>query len=208
MQFSWHGLACIRLQTKETTILADPFGPNLGLSAPRIQADILLFADSANPQREQAMKGHGFIIHGPGEYEVGGVHIVGLGLEQEAGKEKELHTVYVVSAEGLTVGFLGGLRRPMTEQELDEIQDIDVLFVPVGGKTVVNAEQALEMVSEVEPRVVVPYYFRTPGLKTALEPVDAFTKQVGKKDIVAEEKFKITKKELPESDMQVVVLKP
>lgn len=208
MQLTWHGLGCVRLQTKETTILVDPFAATLGITAPRAQADILLFSQTSNPQLETAKKGQGFVISGPGEYEVHGVSIVGLGLEQETGKEKELHTIYVISAEGLTVGFLGELRRPMTEQELDEIQDIDVLFVPVGGKTVVHAEQALEMVSEIEPRVVIPYYYKTSGLKLALDGVEAFTKQVGKKDITAEEKYKITKKDLPEGDMQVVVLKP
>lgn len=208
MYLSWHGLACVRLQTKETTILTDPFASNVGLSAPRAQADILLFSDSKNPQREQAMKGQGFVIHGPGEYEVGGVTVAGLGIEQAGEKGTVLHTLYVVAAEGLSLGFLGGLRRVLTEQELDEMQDVDVLFVPVGGKPYTNAEQALEMVSEIEPRIVVPYFFKTPGLKFALDGVEAFMKQVGKKGTVAEEKFKVTKKELPEGDMRVVVLKP
>lgn len=208
MQITWHGLSCVKLQTKDATLLVDPYGADTGLTAQRLQADVFVFADTANTQRDAAKKVQGMVIDGPGEYETKGVSIVGIGIEQDAEKGKALHTLYILSGDGITVGLLGALRRPLTSQELDLFPDVDVLFVPVGGTPVLKTEEALEMVSEIEPRIVVPYYFKTAGLKLKLNDAADFLKQIGKPGVTPEEKLRLTRKELPEGDMQVITLKP
>ncbi len=209
MYISWHGLSCLRVQTKETTLLIDPFSAKTGLTSPRLQADLILFSESDNPQREAAQKTASFVLAGPGEYEVHGVSVTGTGVEEQRDGKPHLLTLYTLTAEGVLVGFLGPLGRTLEAQELEHLQDVDVLFVPVGGNGVMTAKQAMETVSEIEPRMVVPYYYRIPRLTVKLDGVEAFLKEAGEKHANPETKLRITKKDLPEEeDMRIVTLQP
>lgn len=207
MFITWHGLSCFRIQTKETTLLFDPFGAITGLTPPRLQADVIIFSSPEDPLIPQAQKSQGMVIDHAGEYEVRGVVFSGTTIEQTVDGKSSLLTLTTVTAEDVIIGHLGALAREFNDVQLEQLKDVDVLLIPVGGKPVLSATQAVEMVSRIEPRVVIPCYYKIPGLKLSLASVDAFAKELGKK-VETQEKLRIVKKDLPEEDMQLVVLKP
>ncbi len=208
MQISWHGLGCIRLQTKDLTLFIDPFSSTVGLPAPRLQADCFVFTSSENPQLSIALKGQSFVVSHAGEFEIRGVVLMGSTVEQTVNKKLEIITLYTVAAEGLVLGHLGALARPLTEMELEHLENVDVLFLPVGGKSVLGADQASEVISQIEPRVVIPMHYQLPGLKVPLDGVDKFAKALGVKNAAPQDKIRLSRKDLPEEDMSVIILKP
>ncbi len=206
MHLTWHGFSCVRIQTKDATLLIDPFPGTLGLSAPRLQADALLFSSLENPQLAAARKTDAFLVEHAGEYETRGVVITGVAVHQQ--EQRDAITLYTLEAEGVLLGFLGGLRQELGEDHIAALKDVDVLFVPAGGHAVLTGKQAVAMVSRVEPRIAVPYYYKTPGVKLPLDDASAFAKELGIKTIAAEEKLRLSRKELPDGDMKTIFLQP
>jgi len=105
---------------------------------------------------------------------------------------------------------LGDLGHILQEEQLEEVADADVLLIPIGGQHTVNAAQAAEIISQVEPRVVIPMHYRsnTPqGAHDAANPLDKFCREMGVEIINAQPKFVVTRTNLP-TEMQVVVLTP
>jgi L-ascorbate metabolism protein UlaG (beta-lactamase superfamily) len=210
MQIFWHGLSSVRIEAKqgetEVTLLTDPYPNESGLRFPRtIEPHLLVLShqDSKRFNLEGAV-GSPFQIQDPGEYEVKGMFVRGI---QDAAAEKDelRNVIYRFDAEGISLAFLGQLKRQLTADEVDQLGDIDILLLPVGGGDALDAKAAAEVVSVVEPRVVIPLYFDTPGLKEKLGTVDAFCKQLVCKRQDGS-KYKVSKKDLPADDMTIVVL--
>ncbi|MDP3244651.1 MAG: MBL fold metallo-hydrolase [bacterium] len=212
MYISWYGLDCLKIENKtnqnETCLLTDPFDAKaVGLKLPRsLRADILV---QSRPDKELAKTveetkdGDGlFVINSAGEYEKGGVFVTGLKIDHQD------HFVYTFETEGLHLFYCGALHRLPTEQELENIENIDVLFVPVGGGGALAAKEAAELVSALEPRVVIPLHYHLPGLKTKLEGLDAFLKIMGAKSPETSNKIKIVKKDLPQEETKILLLSP
>lgn len=195
------GLSSFKIQTSHTIILLDPHDGQAGLRAPRAHADVTLIAkrEGRNPD---AGGEKSFLIDGAGEYEVKGVAIYGIPALDAR------QTFYVLEAEDLRLGHLGDLNRPLQNGELERLDGVDVLFLPVGGQGVLDSRQAQEVISELEPRIVIPMHVKLPGLKTPRDPVTTFCREFGVKDASPQEKFRLTKKDLPPEETAVVVLLP
>jgi L-ascorbate metabolism protein UlaG (beta-lactamase superfamily) len=141
------------------------------------------------------------VVHA-GEYEVQGIFATGIRVPKKDGTE---HTIYRIFAEGIKVAFLGALDRALTEEENKTLGDIDILLVPVGGGPVLGTDAAQDVVNQVEPRLVVPYYTMVPGCTLTLDSVEPFCKELSCSREDAP-KFKISKAGLPEEEMKMVVL--
>lgn len=148
------------------------------------------------------------IINGPGEYEVKGVYIQGVPSFHDNinGAERGPNTIYTTKFEEISLCHLGDLgQESLDEKQVDLIGDVDVLMVPVGGKYTIDAKEAVKIIGQIEPKIIIPMHYKTPDLKIDLEPVDKFLKEVG---LVPEkmEKFKITQKTLPQEEMKLILL--
>jgi L-ascorbate metabolism protein UlaG (beta-lactamase superfamily) len=129
------------------------------------------------------------------------------GVQDPTADKSELRPIiYRFVAEGISIAFLGQLKRQLTSFELEQLGDIDILLLPVGGGEVLDSKAAVETITSVEPRIVVPMYYDVPGMKEKLTTVDAFCKQMGVCKRQDAAKLKITKKDLPADDMLIVVL--
>lgn len=210
MQIFWHGLSSIRIEAKqgetEVTLLTDPYPNESGLRFPRtIEPDLLVLShqDKSIFNLEGPL-GSPFTINDPGEYEVKGMFVRGI-QDPEAEKDTLRPVIYRFDAENISLAFLGQLKRKLTTEEVDQLGDIDILLLPVGGGDVLDSKTAVDVISVVEPRIVVPMYYDTPGVKASLASVETFCKQLVCKRQDAS-KLKITKKDLPADDMTIVVL--
>lgn len=213
MYISWLGHACFKLQNKigpeGTTLITDPYDNSIGLKLPRIEADIVTISHGHNDHNnKEAVKGAPFIIDSAGEYEIKGVAIDGVEAfhDNKEGKERGKNIIYRIDIDDILIVHLGDLGQALDSKQLEKIAGADILLIPVGGKYTIDAKKAVEVVSQVEPRIVIPMHYKLPGLKVDLDPVDKFIKEIGLKP-VQEEKLKISKRDLPQDDMELVILK-
>jgi L-ascorbate metabolism protein UlaG (beta-lactamase superfamily) len=175
-----------------------------------LTADIVTVSHQhAGHDQVEAIAGHPRILRGPGEYEIKGVEIKGVATYHDAdrGKKRGKNTAYVIEIDDIVVCHLGDLGHIPTAEQLSQFRNVDVLLVPVGGDVTIDAAQAVEVISLIEPHLVVPMHCRVGELDQQLEPVDRFLREMGVTDSVPQPKLSATKSSLPEGQ-QVVVLEP
>lgn len=208
MDISWLGHSCFRIKGRYADIITDPYSPDLGYSLGKPTANIVTVSHQ-HP-------GHSYVpgvggepkpITGPGEYEISGVLIIGMDTfhDSEKGKKRGKNTAYLIEIEEISVCHLGDLGHVLTTEQVEEIDNIDVLLIPVGGVSTIDAPRAAEIVRQLEPKVVVPMHYKTEALNRELEPVDRFLKEMGIKEIDSQPKLSFTKANLP-ANTQVFLL--
>lgn len=208
MEITWFGLSCFRIRSRTATIVTDPYDKSVGLNLPRLKADIVTVShDAPGHNAAHAVKGEPHILSGPGEYEIRGVFITGLDIRPENKRKRERrNTVFLFELEDLRVCHLGDLQHVPSQAEVEEaLGEVDVLFVPVGGGEALNATQAAEVVSLLEPRIVIPMHYRVPGLALKLDPVQKFLKEMGSEKAPTLDVLRLSRADLPE-ETQVIVL--
>lgn len=193
------------------TIITDPFSPEkVGLKLPRLEADIVTIShDHDDHNNSAAVKGEPRLITGAGEYEIKGVFIEGVFSyhDDQKGAERGTNIMYRYEIEDLSVTHLGDLGTELDNKQLESLEGTDILLVPVGGVYTINAATAVKVINQIEPRIVIPMHYDVSGLKLSkkLDPLESFLKAIGVKPR-QEEKLKIVKKDLPQENMEVVVL--
>jgi len=212
MIITWLGHSCFKIQDKQgqdgVTVATDPFGKSTGLKVPRFEADILTISHGhADHNNTSAIKGSPFIITSAGEYEVNGVSIEGIESyhDEKQGAERGKNIICRIDIDNMSVAHLGDLCHALDAKQLEKLKGTDILLIPVGGNYTINAKKAVEVVSQIEPRIVIPMHYKLPGLKLNLDSVDKFIKELAVKPTY-EDKLKISKKDLPQEDMELVVL--
>lgn len=214
MEITWYGLSCFRLREGGVTVVCDPYDKSIGLQLPRIRADIVTIShDRPGHNAASRVAGDPKILSGPGEYEVKNVFVTGLTTYHKNGSAEhpERNIAYFFDFDGFIVGHLGDLGQVPSQTQVEEVGDIDVLFVPVGGGDVLEASRAAEVIGLLEPRILIPMHYQHPGLEPSLaaklDPVEKFLKELGITDPERLESLKITKSALPE-ETQVMILIP
>jgi len=212
MVITWYGQSCFKIQSGDTVLFTDPFAKEIGLTPPRGTANIVTIShhhfDHDNIDALSASSP--FIIDGPGEYEVKGVNVTGVATYHDAkeGKERGNNTAYIIEMEGIKICHLGDLgQTKLTNEQLELIDGVDILMVPIGGVYTITGEEAADIINQIEPKIVIPMHYKISGLEVKLDGADEFLKEMGiaKKETV--EKLTIKKKELPEEETQVVIMK-
>lgn len=189
----------------EVVVVLDPYENSTGLRLSRTLSADVVFASQPGPVHGNvaAVQGTPFVIERPGEYEVKGVTLDVRAASLEGTGNQKVARIF---AEGMTVGFLGGLNRALNAKELELLEGVDILLLPVGGGDVMDPKLAAETMRTVEPRVVIPVHFAEDGLKAKLESVKAFVKEVGSMRTEEGSRFKIQESKLPQDDILLVLL--
>ncbi len=213
MVITHHGGQCFKVSFGDLTLVFDPIAKGASLPAVRFGADIVLISRNHPDMNGAAEVSFGgkepFVISGPGEYEKGGVTVQGFLTKSEHGLAKgqleATNTVYAVKLEGMTLVHLGALSEPAISQEAREaIDDIDVLFVPVGGDGVLDASGAAKLATLLEPKIIIPMHWSGLGEKGALERY--IKEEGGSAETV--DKLTLKKKDTADKDGAIIVIKP
>ena len=170
MELTYHGHSCVRLRGREMTVVVDPPQTALPGLAKGTQGIVVRTEGETDPERLRARNGEIQEVCGPGEFEIGGVSILGLATGET--------TVMRVSVDDVRVVLAGRLRRQLTEDEIDSLGHVDVLVIPVGGGDALGAIDAAKLVNAVEPSIVVPARYGT-GDGGEYDPVGKFAKEMG-----------------------------
>jgi len=216
MQISWHGHSCFQIISSpikggKIQILIDPFNEKIGLKPPSLEADILLIShDHHNHNNKKAVKGSPFLIDGPGEYEIKGIFVRGILAFHDnlQGRERGEITIFTIESEGIKICHLGDLgQKELTEEQLNQIGNVDILMIPIGGIYTISAKEAQKIISQIEPKISIPMHYLIPKLKIKLESLDKFLKMMGQKSIEPQNKFSIKKKDILAEKMKIIILK-
>ncbi len=207
MEISWLGHSCFQLRGKNVTLITDPFSPQLGHSLGKISAPIVTISHN-HPGHNFAggVDGEPRIVRGPGEYEISDVLITGVASyhDNKHGQELGRNTIYIIHIDDLIICHLGDLGHILQEEQLEEVADADMLLVPIGGQHTINAAQAAEVISQVEPHIVIPMHY-SPPIGDVPNPLDKFCREMGIEAINPQPKLSITRSALP-AETQVVIL--
>ena len=211
MEISWLGHSCFQVRGKNVTLITDPFPPQSGYSLGKVNAPIVTISHNhAGHNYVQGVGGNSRVVRGPGEYEISDVLITGVASYHDSKRGQELgrNTIYVIHMDDVVICHLGDLGHTLQEEQLEEVADADVLLIPIGGHHTLNATQAAEVISQVEPRIIIPMHYRTSALegeRDTLDPLDKFCREMGVEVINPQPKLVVTRSNLP-TESQVVIL--
>jgi L-ascorbate metabolism protein UlaG (beta-lactamase superfamily) len=211
MEITWLGHSCFLIRGKEKTIITDPCHPDLGYRLGEPEADIVTVS--------HFHPGHSYIegvanepkrIKSPGEYEIGGTFITGVASfhDDKKGELKGKNTIYIIEMDGITLCHLGDLGHPLGPHLIEEIGDIDILFLPVGEVSTMPIDTAVEIVRQLEPHIVIPMHYKTEAFTGDLSPVDKFLDKMRIRELEARPKLSITSSSLPSSTQTIVLNYP
>lgn len=203
MYITWLGHSAFRLQDKIGTdgvsVVTDPFDPTVtGLKWSSLESDIVVISTSNNQHNFiKGIKGEPVVIDCPGEYEYKGFYIEGI--------DAKPVVLYRIQIDDLVIAHLGSINRVLDVKEVEQLEGTDILLIPVGGKDCLTAKTAVEVVNQIEPRIVIPMSYQLDGFKLDLDSVEKFVKEIGLNPR-REDKLKINKKDLPIEDTELIIL--
>ncbi|MDD3301535.1 MAG: MBL fold metallo-hydrolase [Patescibacteria group bacterium] len=212
MIITWLGHSCFKLQDKigadGVTLITDPYSKETGLKLPSLEADLVTIShDHDDHNNVSAVKGNPRVINCAGEYDVKGIFVEGIDSfhDETNGEKRGGNIIYRIEIDDISIAHLGDLAHTLDNTELEKLVGTDILLIPVGGHYTLDAKKAVEVISQIEPRMVIPMHYRHPEVKIELDDLEKFIKELG---VVPthEEKLKISKKDLPAEEMELVVL--
>lgn len=212
MVITWYGLSCLKIETRDAVLAFSPFSKSedLGIAkSPRFKADIVYVSQDTTLYNGVSGIENGFVrIDEPGEYEVSGVFAYGMPAAAKQSANAAPATLFMVRAEGITIGYLGGLNdAKLPDDAAHKLEGVHILFVPVGGAGVCSAASAATIVNQIEPSLVVPMHYKVHGMKGRMDGVDAFLKEINMK-ADEQDKFSVKPRDIPEDETRLVLLKP
>ncbi|MES2202893.1 MAG: MBL fold metallo-hydrolase [Patescibacteria group bacterium] len=200
MVISYQGGECFKITQGDLTIAYNPPSKDSSIAATKFGADIALVSmhhdDFAGVENAAFGEREPFVVEGPGEYEIKGVQVRGFGNTVPYDGEQKINTVYGVTLEGMNLAFLGAQTGDVPAAAKQELDDIDVLFVPLAT---LGAAEAYKLSVKLEPKVVVPMHYDAAQLK-------AFLKEAGAEGTKPEDKLTVKRKDLEGKEVEVVVL--
>ena len=215
MEIQYLGHSSFLIKTNKIKIVCDPFkskDERLGLKYPTgISAEIVTVSHNHYDHNcVDSIKGNPYIINEPGEFEIKGVNIFGIKTfhDQNSGLDRGNNTVYVFESEELSICHLGDLGHVLSTEQVNELNDVDILLIPVGGKYTIDAKMAAEVVSKVDPKIIIPMHYSFGKIKLELDTVDTFIKEMGIDNIETTEKLVIKGRDTLPEEMQIVKLVP
>ena len=214
MNIQYYGHSCFKISAKpagrgqeEVVIFLDPFDKSIGLRPPQGQAGLVLVShDHPDHNNVAALKGDPAVINIPGEYAVKGVNIVGLASEHGPTKEPVINTIFILETEDLKICHFGDLGTELSEKQLEEIDGVDVMMIPIGGKYTIDYKKAVEIIKKIEPAIIIPMHYKTAGSTIELDDEKKFCNEMGNCPASKDSKLNLKKKDLEGKSMEIVLM--
>jgi len=217
MEIKYLGHSSFLIKFKDLTLLTDPFDPKMvGLAFPAQKADVVVIShhhrdhDYIEAVSGPVKRPEVFVIDRPGEYEIGGVEVKTTSVfhDNNEGKDRGSSLMSLLRIEDIFILHLGDLGHDLSEKKVEEFDLVDVLLVPVGGVYTIDAKQAVKIVNQLQPSIVIPMHYKQDKMDEGfaqLATVDNFINEGNFEDVEREEKLKLVKTELPEETKVVIM---
>lgn len=213
MNIQYYGHSCFKITTKpagrgqeDVNVFIDPFDKTIGLRPPQGQADLVLVThDHPGHNNASALKGDPAILDIPGEYSVKGISVVGLA-SAHGNDIATPNTIFILESEDMKLCHLGDLGGELTDKQMSEIDGVDILMIPIGGKYTIDAKKAIDIVRKLEPKIVIPMHYKMNGTTSDIADEKQFCNEIGNCSENKISKLNIKKKDLEEKNMEVLVM--
>ena len=209
MELTWFGHSCFRLRSQRATAILDPFAPSLGYAWPadRTAQVVTTSHDHTGHNHTDSVGGSPRVLRQPGEYQVSGMLALGYPSfhDDAQGQNRGRNIIFCLEADGLWLCHLGDLGHLPSADLVSQLTPVDVLLVPVGGVTTLSPSQAVETITRLEPRIVVPMHYQTPAARPDLAPLERFLKEMGLAEATPQPRLTLSRSGLPQ-ERRVVVL--
>jgi L-ascorbate metabolism protein UlaG (beta-lactamase superfamily) len=216
MIIQYYGHSCFKLTTKpagrgkeDVNLFLDPFDKATGLRPPQGQADVVLVShDHHDHNNVEALKGEPYIINIPGEYSAKGINIIGIESfhDDKEGIERGGNTIYILETEDLRICHLGDLGTDLNEKQLEKINGVDILMIPIGGNYTIDAKIAMDIIKKIEPKIVIPMHYKIKGTTADIDDEKKFCSEMGNCPKEKVSKINIKKKDLEDKTTQIVLM--
>lgn len=207
-EIKWLGHACFRLRSRDATIVTDPVPRSFGYKIEKQRADIVTLShDHPGHTNLDLFSTPPKIVNGPGEYEMNDVFITGIRTYHDAvnGAELGRNTAYLFELEDIVVCHLGDLGHTLTEEQVESMSEADIVLIPVGGGSVLDATKAVEVLGQLDAKIIIPMQYQTAIGDKQRDPLETFLKAMGIQEATPLDKLTVRASDL--SDVpQVVVL--
>jgi L-ascorbate metabolism protein UlaG (beta-lactamase superfamily) len=215
MDIKYLGHSSFFIRGKSAKIVTDPFNSSfVGLPFPKTEADIVIISHQHNDHNDTSkIDGTPLIIDIPGEYEKCGIRVYGFSSyhDDSQGSKRGLNTIYKIEIDDINLLHLGDLGHILSDEIIEEIDVVDILFIPVGGHYTIDAAVAEQLVQQIEPSIVIPMHYSVPKMKpdlaAKLAPVSEFLKKRGVAAAEPVKKLSIAKADLTEETKVIVMEK-
>lgn len=208
MEVQFYGANCIKLTTKNATVVIDDNLKKLGQSSVAKAGDIVIYTQEVLKAESKDPK---LVIDRPGEYEVSAISVIGTParshMDSDEGKSA---TIFKIVAGGIRVAVVGHVFAELNETQLESIGTVDLLIVPVGNSGyTLDALGALKIIKNIEPKIVIPTHYADSKLNYEVPQTELETavKEMSMEVHETVPKLKLKSSELPET-MQLIVLEP
>ncbi len=209
MEIKYYGQACFSIEDKGIKVITDPYNESIGLKLPKLSSDVVTVShDGEAYNNVTAVDGEPRVFSWPGEYETKGVHFKAIhSFHNPENDEEQLeNNIFLMHFNGIKLCHLGAQGRALTTEQLELIGDVDILFVPVGGKVALAAKEAKKVIEQIEPRIIIPMTYSTEGHTIELQPLSAFMQEMGSTPPETTDSFKFKKSDLPDENSKIVLL--
>jgi len=214
MQINYLGRSCFKIKTQNTILVTDPFNKYIGFSMPLTKADIVTISHEHKDNNcLKKIEGNPFIVNAPGEYEIADVSIFGFKTfhDKTKGEKQGKNTIYTIRTEEISLCHLGDLSHKLSDNQLEEVNGTDILFIPVGGISTIGPKEAVEVVNQVEPKIIIPMHYCTPDHDKIkfkeMAVLNDFLEEIGALQAKKENKLLISKLSLPQETEVICLMK-
>ena len=178
MKIKWLGHSCFLITSSDgVRILTDPFDSTVGYKVPEVEADIVTTShDHFDHNYVEAVKGQYIHINSAGQQNVKGIEIAGLDTfhDEAGGSKRGNNVVFTYLVDGIKLCHLGDLGHILTDQQIKQLGEVDILLLPVGGTYTIDHMQAAKLAGIINPKLVIPMHYKTPVMGFDIDGVDKF----------------------------------
>ena len=220
MKIKWYGHAAFIVTGSDgTSVITDPYTPETSGYQPIPDIPDVVLTSSLNDDfhdRSDLILGEPVRINmldvarSGGETEAAG--LVFQGIESSEMYEHPYHepdkcAMYRWEMDGISIGHMGDVGNPLTEDEIAFFAGLDVFLVLAGDVPTIRLPDLKQAIDRVQPRLVIPMHFRTLRYKPRnMQWITAFLRHFNDADIDFQSDWEVelSREDLPESTRVLV----
>jgi L-ascorbate metabolism protein UlaG (beta-lactamase superfamily) len=211
MKIKWLGHSCFKItSSKGIRILTDPFDDNVGYKIPSVEADIVTTSHGHYDHNfVDCVKGDFEVLNKVGNFYIKDIPIAGIHTyhDNEDGAKRGDNVIYVFDIDGMRVCHLGDLGHLLTPGQIGMIGKVDFLLIPIGGNYTIDADAAIEVINQINPKIIIPMHYKTQVIKFDIDTVDNFLNKIGSVERVQSQVLEFSIENLPKEGRRVYTLK-
>ena len=202
MKIKWLGHSCFLITNKRgINILTDPFDDTLGYKMTKEKINIITIShEHYDHNNTMGIKGKPVVLKGTVNRDTHKMIFKGISSYHDSvyGKHRGNNTIFIIKTDEMVLCHLGDLGHVLENRQLEEINQVDILFIPVGGYYTLNHIQADQVIEQLKPKIVLPMHYKTDAIKWPIDPLSFFLDKKDNIKIMGGNSFEIEAGALPE----------